>query len=79
MSTEKREQLVELLAGFIGDEQVLQEALNGGPLVSALAMDSMRLLDLVVRLEERFGVSFEYADIDRALASFDSLLEHVSG
>ena len=78
MSPNRRQELVQLLDQFIDDKSELQAIMDGAPLRSTLSMDSMRLLDLVVRIEERFGVSFEYEDIDRALESFDTLLNHLS-
>jgi acyl carrier protein len=66
--SETRETILNMVCEQVGlDEEASKTLRSRGRLDELTAVDSLLMVDLVISLEERFGIRFEPADIDPEL------------
>ncbi|MGD8347380.1 MAG: acyl carrier protein [Lysobacterales bacterium] len=66
--SETRETILDLVCEQVGlDEDASKTLKARGRLDELTAVDSLLMVDLVISLEERFGIRFDPADIDPEL------------
>ena len=73
MSVELRNRLESLISDWVTDSDERAAVLAGKPLAEAMNVDSMALLDLVVRIEEAFAVVIEAENLEALLQSIDTI------
>jgi len=72
VTVETKERIREVMSRYLHAEE-LQAIFRGAPILTTLTIDSLSLLNLVVELESRFKVSFDYDTIETSFATIDSL------
>ena len=73
MPAELRSRLEAIMAAWVTDEAEREAVLAGEPLAEAMNLDSMALLELVVRLEAGFDVTIDAEDIESLLQSMATI------
>jgi acyl carrier protein len=73
MKEEIRDRIREVFLRFVEKEQEVDAVLSGEPILTALSIDSLTLLNLVNDLEREFNVRFDYETIESAFEDIHAL------
>lgn len=67
-----------VLGKFLQNRGELENVDNGGPLLDSSSFDSLSTINLLVELENTFGIRLlNDGDLERIFESLDSLVEHI--
>ena len=78
MATEVKERIREVFLRFVPEEDELDAVFSGEPILNALSIDSLTMLNLVNELERDFDVRFDYETIERAFEDIHTLAAFLS-
>jgi acyl carrier protein len=78
MKEEVRDRIREVFLRFVEKEQEVEAVLSGEPILAALSIDSLTLLNLVNDLEREFDVRFNYETIESAFEDIHALADFLS-
>ena len=69
--------LESIFRSAINNEREVEVLLSGADFESALSLDSIAFLELMLEIEQEFGFSFDFQALGTALKDYPSLLAHV--
>jgi acyl carrier protein len=78
MAREIKDRLREVFQRFVTEESELDAVFSGKPILTALSIDSLTLLNLVNQLERDFDVRFEYETIENVFEDIHTLAAFLS-
>ncbi len=79
MATDVKDRIREVFLRFVPEEAELDAVFSGEPILDALSIDSLTMLNLVNELERDFDIRFDYETIERAFEDIHTLAAFLSG
>lgn len=76
---EVKDRIRGVLERFVTDKGELDAVSRGAPILQALTIDSLTVLQLVTRLESVFEVRFDYETIEMAFEDIHTLAAFLGG
>jgi len=78
MPKEVKDRIRRVFLRFVTEEGELDAVFSGEPILNALSIDSLTMLNLVNELERDFGVRFDYDTIERVFEDIHTLSAFLS-
>ena len=79
MTSDVKENCLLELKAFIHDPQLFAGISAGKPLLASAAIDSVSLVEIVLRLESRFAVEIDADNIEEVFRDIDTLTAYIDG
>lgn len=79
MLADVRQQCLQELQVFLSDPEDAANVAAGQPLLHTAGLDSVAVVEFVVRLEDRFAVEIDADNLEEVFATIDSLAGYIDG